>query len=158
MADPITWMAILGGVGTAVGVAGQIQQGRYAKAEGEYNAQVAERNAQLAEQETQYNIDKRRREAVSKRGAQVAAFGASGVALTPGTSVENILSNTIYQSELDVMNMQRAGSIEASGYGIEAGASRLKGKGAYEAGILGAGGTALTGASALMKRMPTKKG
>jgi hypothetical protein len=149
--------AALLAIGTGLSVAGQYQQARYAKAEGEYNAQVAERNAQLAEQETQYNIEKRRREAISKRGSQVAAFGASGVALTPGTSVESILANTMYQAELDVMNIERTGSIEASGYRSEGAASRLRGEGAYSTGLLKAGGTALTGASSLTKRLPTKK-
>ena len=151
--DPITIALIVGGSLTA---AGQIQQGRAAKAAGETQEAIAQRNALLAERQAEAEQQAAAREALQQerqgralKGSQRAAIAKAGVQAR-GTPL-SLIVETAENLEADRLNILREGAITASQLKGQAGvfraqgaAAAARGKAASRASRLAATGTILT--------------
>lgn len=133
-----TALTIAGGV---MGAIGSIQQGMAAKASADYNAQIAERNALIARQETKAAKETQDRERRLRVGANIARAGASGVG---AEAFGDLFSSSAVQEELDLLTLQSRGLLKEQDYQMSAGLSRMEGKAAQTAGMIGAG-TSLIG-------------
>lgn len=155
-------------IGTGVSAYGQVQAGQAAKAAGDYNAAVARNNQIVAEQQA---ADAQRRGEVAETeqrrkvrmlaGTQRAALAASGVQLDQGTALD-ILGDTAAMGELDALTIRNNAEREAYGYrvqgvnfGAEAGLQTMRGQSAMTSGLIGAGGTVLSGAGNVTDRWLT---
>lgn len=155
-------------LGTGVSAFGQVQAGQAAKAAGDYNAAVARNNQIVAEQQA---ADAQRRGDVAETeqrrkvrmlaGTQRAALAASGVQLDSGTALD-ILGDTAAMGELDALTIRNNAEREAYGYrvqgvnfGAEAGLQSMRGQSAMTSGLIGAGGTVLSGAGNVTDRWLT---
>jgi hypothetical protein len=155
-------------IGTGVSAVGQVQAGKAAQAAGDYNAAVARNNQIVAEQQA---ADAQRRGEVAETeqrrkvrmltGTQRAALAASGVQLDQGTALD-ILGDTAAMGELDALTIRNNAEREAYGYrvqgvnfGAEAGLQTMRGQSAMTSGLIGAGGTVLSGAGNVTDRWLT---
>lgn len=118
---------------------------------GRYQAEVAKKNQQLGREAAsdailrgQVEEDVTRQKGFRLKGAQRAAFGASGVDVATGSPLD-VLADTAGLSELDAVTIRNNAAREAWGYENQAMNLRLRGDLEAEA-ALGAGvGTALGG-------------
>ena len=152
-ADPITIALIVGGSLTA---AGQIKQGRAARATGRTQEAIAQRNALLAkrqaEAEQQAAVEAARqqeRAGEELKGRQRAAIAKGGV-LARGTPLA-VLVETAETLEAERLTILREGAISASQRRQQAGilraqgiAAKAKGRAVGRATTLAAAGTILT--------------
>lgn len=135
----------------------QQQQANYAAGIANRNAGIAANQAKDVEANTQIEARRRYRESAASLGAQQAALAASGVDINFGTAVDLQRDSRMFAAE-DVGQIYKAGSERAKGldteaynYRAEARAAKAKGKAALVEGLFGAAGTALGGASQVMK-------
>ena len=132
--------------GTAVSAFGTYQAGQAQKATAKYNAKLAENEAIAKEQAVRAETDRMRREKAKMSSAQRAAFAKSGALTTEGTPLLTMAEEAGLM-ELDILQMQRTGAMQAAASRSEATLSRYQGKQAATAGMIGAGSTLLSGAS-----------
>jgi len=130
---------------TAVSAYAQYEQGQQAKKAAKSQTEMAEYNATLARQ-----AGESRARDVRERNRRILATaranaGASGVALTPGTSPLAVLAYDAKEGELDALRAQYSGDVEAAGLSAQARMHRFAGKEAEHAGLVGAGTTLLSG-------------
>lgn len=150
---------------TAVATAGSIQQGRAAQAQANYQSQVAENNSIIAQQKAD---DARARGAIEERqqrirtaqliGAQRAGAAARGVVVDEGSALD-ITTDTAGIGELDALTIRSNAEREARGFeqeGLEfrseAQLRQMAGRSARSDSLFSAGGTILSGASAVSDR------
>lgn len=114
---------IMSAIGTAIGVAGSIQQSQVQAAQMEYQGEVARRNAKLAEQQASaqrmqgYEAMATERLKTAKLiGQQRAQAGASGVSLDSG-SILDVAEDTAATGEMQAINTYNQGI--DSGYNSE---------------------------------------
>jgi len=114
---------IMSAVGTAIGVAGSIQQSQAQAAQMEYQSEIANRNAKLAEQQASaqrmqgYEAMAAERLKTAKLiGQQRAQAGASGVSLDSG-SILDVAEDTAATGEMNAINAFNQGI--DSGYNSE---------------------------------------
>lgn len=152
----------LSAVGTAVGVAGAIQQGNTAQKMANYQAQVAQNNALVAEQNADYAIKAGVQEAgtESMKGAAVlgairAGQAASGIDVNTGSAVD-VQESERERSKLDTETVMHNAQLKAYGYRTqaanfeaEAGLKQAEGAAAKKASRVSALGTLLSGASSV---------
>jgi hypothetical protein len=129
--------------GTLVTALSAIQQGRAAKKAGDRNAAVAARNAEIARANGAANAEAERKDVARRIGAQVAGYGASGVAFE-GTPLD-VLGETAENGEKDVQNILYQAELRAIGFNDESSFQQFKGNQAQTAGFFGAGGALLKG-------------
>lgn len=150
--------------GTALSVAGQIQQGKANEAASNYQAQVAANNAQLAKQQAQEtNAAGEQQTAIQQMktratvGAIRAAEGASGVDVNTGSNVD-VRSSAAELGQLDALTIRSNAARQA--YGYETGATSFQAQSQLDratasqagtAGFFGAAGSLLSGASSVAK-------
>ena len=101
---------IMSAVGTAIGVAGSIQQSQAQAAQMEYQSEIANRNAKLAEQQASaqrmqgYEAMAAERLKTAKLiGQQRAQAGASGVSLDSGSFLD-VAEDTAATGEMQAIN------------------------------------------------------
>lgn len=153
--DPVTTLLI---AGTGMQVAGQIQEGRIAEAEGEaaqdienYNAAVMEQEAELAEKKGLFEMRKTAKEGKRLVGSQIAMLGASGAGLGTGAPLR-LIEEQMAEIELEKLmtgyeamtEAQRARG-QAASYRMRGELARERGKSAKKASYFGAGSSLLQG-------------
>jgi hypothetical protein len=143
---------------------GSIMQGNAAAASANYNAEIAGQNAIFAEQRAQDAIDRGqleeervRREGTLVRKAQEARYGAAGIDLAYGSPLDAIISSST-QAELDALTVRSNAAREAEDFDREAwnyrssaNMSRMEGKNAKRAGLIGGIGSVLDGGASIYK-------
>lgn len=132
--------------GTAFSVLGAIQEGQAASAQADYQAQVANRNAEISAQQTKEALETQDRERRLRRGAAIAAGGASGVGID---SFGDILSSSAMQEEMDLLNIKQQGLLQQQNFESEARFAKAQGKQAKTASYMKAGTALIGGASDL---------
>ena len=152
--------------GTVVSVAGAIQQSNMIKQQAEAQAQISEYNAAQKEVEAQQNLEGSKLEEIRLarmarlfKGEQVAKMGMSGTEFT-GSSIE-VLGDIAYQTKMDRELLLRSGTIagqqsraEAEADRFQARWSRLYGKQASSAAMMGGVASGISGAYNIMGSMP----
>lgn len=150
----------LAAVGTGVAAAGQIQEGKAAKAQADYQSQVAENNAELAKRNAadakvrggiaSGEQDIKTRQLISR---QRVALSASGQEVDVGSGLE-ITSDTAALGKLDSLRIVNNAEREAAGLDIlasnftaDAAAKKAAGRNAATASGFNSGATLLSGAS-----------
>lgn len=159
MCDLATAGFVMSAVGTATSAYGMYQQGQAAEAQGEYqaavsrnNAIIAERNARLAEERGKVAETQKQRQIQQLIGRQRAGAAASGVEVDTGSALlarQDIaemgafdIENIKFDTAMEAYNYRVAGSQAQS----QAALYQAQGSQAATAGMIGAGGTLLTGA------------
>lgn len=143
--EPAFIAAAASAAGTVVSAVGAIQQGNAAKAAAQYNATVARQNAEAARADAAANAARQERAARIRRGQNIAAAAASGVALEG--SVLDIMEDNAIEEELDRLTILQRGEVDAAGLLAGAGMQDIRGRAAQRAGFMSAGATLLSGAS-----------
>jgi len=161
-------------VGAGISAVSSIQQGKAAKQQANYQAQIAEmnqqqalKNAQLstlnagyAEDAAAKKADDEARQIRAMAGAQRASLAANGLLVDEGSGAE-LVAATQGLGAARIAETRRGGARTATGYRIQAensvldagaadmraDAYRASGKAAQTAGILGAAGSIIGGAS-----------
>jgi pyruvate/2-oxoglutarate dehydrogenase complex dihydrolipoamide acyltransferase (E2) component len=150
---------------TVVGATGAVQQGNAQAAA--YNAQAAAdtQNAQIASRQAEEAAvsGAREEQEMRRRGqafaaSQRAAFSVNGLDIAAGSPAD-VLTDTVYQNELDALNIRRNTANKVWGYQAQetnynnsASANRAAASNARKAGNLSAFGTLLTGTTSYMDK------
>jgi hypothetical protein len=149
---------------------GAIKQGQAAKAQAAYQSAVERNNATIAgwqaEDATKRGAiaEQRQRLATSRlAGAQRAAYGSSGVALTSGSPLD-VLTDTAMLGELDALTIRSNAEREAYGFRAQqgnlmaqSGLTQMAGRDAVQASYIGAGSSLLSSAATAGDRYQTYK-
>lgn len=143
-------MAIVGGVGTAATVYGQVQQGKNAQDMANYNGDLAKVKAADALSAGAIAEDRMRQHVRQVEGAQTAAMGASGGVVGSG-SFGDILDQTAKFGELDALTVRSNAYKQAWGFQTQENADRLQGALAANQGGVNAVGTLLSASPGLYK-------
>lgn len=122
-----------------------MRQGNAAKAAGQYNAQVAEQRAVTVRQQTMQREEVHRERARHQIGMQLAATAESGTALA-GSNLD-LLSRSLYDAEMDALQIRYEGELNARGLINQAQLDRSMGREAGNAGYLSAASSVLNAAS-----------
>lgn len=145
-------MAILVGAqiaSTAFAAYGQIKQGEYARDVGKYNARVAENAAEQARRKgTEEEMTHRERvmQLLSKQRAQL---GAANVDIGSGSALQ-LQEDTLTLGEVDALRIRSNTEEQVSSLRTQAKLAKSQGEAAYTAGVMGAGGTILSGAASVL--------
>lgn len=134
MAAPLATKLLV--AGTAMSAVGAIRQGNAAKAAGDYNAQIAENNAATAYSQGTVQQEAQRAKAREVIGLQLASVSNSGTALS-GSNLD-LLGESLYNQELDSLNIRYQSDLTAKGLQAQAVQDRYQGKQARTAGYLNA--------------------
>jgi hypothetical protein len=159
MCDPATITIATTLMSAGLGAAGQIQQGKAAKAASNQQANVADMNAKISSARARDAIDRgqqeeqeKRREVAQFQGRQQAAMAANGVDIGYGSALDTLVDTATF-GELDALTVRSNAAREAYGHDVDsanktadAQLSRMEGKGAKKAGYLAAGSTLLSAA------------
>lgn len=152
----------LSAVGTAVSVVGQMQNAAAQQKVANYQAQVAENNALLAKEQAKQTTAAGEAATMQQQmktratvGAIRAAQGASGVDVDTGSNVD-VRSSAAELGQLDALTIRSNAARQAYGYETgatsqqaQAGLDRAAGAQAGTAGLFGAAGSLLSGASSI---------
>jgi hypothetical protein len=139
-----------GGALTALGglasIVGTLSSANAAQGQADYQSKVAQQNANTVAQQTAANAEAQDRQNRLRRGANIAAAGASGV----GTdSFGDILQNNAALEQLDMLTIQSEGLLQQRNFESEASLATARGKSARTSGYIGAASSILGGASNL---------
>lgn len=147
-------------IGTGVGVATSVQaandQAKAAKAAGEFNNAVANNSAIAANQAAAYEARQIRRRNLLRLGSQRAAGAKSGIDITAGGSIDDVIFDSAVQGELEAEAAKYAGAVQSTNYKSRGAMSIFEGKQQASAAgyqgasslIAGAGSLAQSGAQA----------
>jgi hypothetical protein len=130
-------------VGTAVGVAGQMQAASNASEWANYNASVAKANAAAAQATGEYEKTQQLQEGEQLKGRQIALYAKAGVA-TEGTPT-NVILDTAANVQMDADMTLRNYMITAGQYTNQAQGDILQGQIQSSQYTAAAAGTLLTG-------------
>jgi hypothetical protein len=141
-------VALIGAIaaiaGTALSAYGTYQAGQAQKAMANYNARLANNEAIAREQATKAETERMRDENRRIRASQEAGYSASGAMASSGTPLL-VMAEEAGKMEMDVMNMQRTGAMQAQASRAQAKLDKYSGKMAARSANIGAGATLLTG-------------
>jgi hypothetical protein len=129
---------------TAVQVAGQVQQGREAKAMGEYQAAQAQADADAERGAARVYADKIRKAGERARGEQQAALAASGASLD-SASADEIDRSIVSAYEEDALVAMYGGDNRARSREAEGRSASIAGNRARRNALIEAAGTAASG-------------
>ena len=169
MCEPVSTSLLIASI--AVSAVGAITAGVAAKSQGDYQANVANQNASLADQAARDALARGRQQAVIQarnqsqvQGQQQAALAANGVDLSQG-SASKIQSDTALLQTQDrgiqaenAVRESKGYSIQSANYIAEGQVDRMKGDAGLTAGLFGAAGTILGGASQFGSMKAGQKG
>lgn len=137
--------SVASAVGTVVSAVGAIKQGNAAQAASQYNATVSRQNAEAVRADAAANAERQERAARIRRGQNIAAAAASGLALEG--SVLDIMEDNAIEEELDRLTILQRGEVDAAGLLAGAEMQEIRGRAAQREGRLSAGATLLSGAA-----------
>ena len=139
MADPITWVVMLGVASAGMQAKSQYDQGKAAKAQGEseqawanYNAEVAQHEANQKDLANSEEGRRARSQAQRIQATQRAKYAASGLALE-GTPLL-VMEETAMNLEKDILELSLQGELESGKLRSQAGISLLQGQAAKQRG------------------------
>jgi hypothetical protein len=144
-AAPIVFSALTA-AGAAYTAYGQVKASRYESAVAKHNAGLAEKAAADALTRGRAEEAQHREKIRNLIGTQKTAYGASGVLLDSGSPLD-VMAGTAEIGELDALTIRHNAALEAWGVRSQAGGIRAQGQLKKQAGMYGAGGTLLQGAS-----------
>jgi hypothetical protein len=128
-------------IAAAIGAAGAIRSANVQRNAADYNAQVREQQAHTTAVQTVTAEEEARRHARKVIGTQLAAISESGTGLS-GSNLD-LLNESLYNSEMDALNIRYQGDLQQRGLLEEAKQSRRQGRDAQAGGYLNAAGAAL---------------
>ena len=140
-------------IGGSMQAYGQYQAGQAAQDVANYNAKLAENEAIAREQATRSETERIRSEKEKMTARQRAGYAKTGAVITEGTPLLAVAEEAGLM-ELDILQAQRTGMLQAGASRSQAVIDRWSGKQAARAGIIGAGSTLLSGAATAIKMMP----
>ncbi|WP_021167485.1 hypothetical protein SOV_17400 [Sporomusa ovata DSM 2662] len=160
----------LAAVGTVVSMAATNQQAKASAAAYNSQAEANDANARIAQQQAQDSVargqvqeDQQRQKAARFKAQQKAAFAATGVDSTSGSSLE-VLTDTAFGSEMDAANIRYNAGQEALGfrqqannYTYQARSDRAAASNAKTAGKWQMASTLIGGATTIADRWNKKK-
>lgn len=133
------------GIAQGVTQAAAITQQSEAQARAaEFNSEIARKNAGIQATQTEADLERTRRENVSRSGSVRAAAGASG-GLT-GSNLDILASNAA-QQELDILNIKQQGKLREQALLQGAKLDIMEAKSTRKAGKLGSAAAILGGAA-----------
>src|ERR1019366_7879667 len=132
----MSFVAVAVGASTALGAIGAATKGASQQQADQYNANVKMQQAQQAEAQATEEARISRVQSGQMIGQEKANYGASGVSGASG-SVHDVLSSSAANAEMDALNIQHKGDMQA--WALETGASqdRAAGDNAQQAGQWG---------------------
>lgn len=149
--DPIitpTTLAIAGLatslVGAGLSAYGQYRQGEAQQEAYNANAKVAEENAKAAKESSAWEEQQSRLRLTRLMGTQRTLYAKAGVDLSSGSPLM-VLADTAAKGAEEVQAIRYGGDVAATQQLNQARLDRMYGKNAYNAGMIGAGSTFLTG-------------
>jgi Tfp pilus assembly protein PilE len=130
---------------TAVSAYAMYEQGQQQKKAAKAQAEMLDQQATMAK-----NAADARARDIRERNRRILATaranaGASGIALTAGTSPLAVLAYDAKEGELEALRAQYGGDVEAAGLSAQARMTRFAGKNAEYAANIGAGTTLISG-------------
>lgn len=131
-------------ISTGVSIAGQLQQGRAARAAADAEARAAENLAAQTRDAAQQEAKRIRLAGDRTRGAARAAMAASGIDVNSGTAV-TIEDDIATSSEMDAYMTLLTGERKSTSLQDSAAISRSRGANAMTASLLGSVTTGLQG-------------
>lgn len=131
--------------GTAVSAAGAIMQGKQQQALAEAQARALEQQAEAERRAAAYEASKEFKVQQLQQSAARAQVGASGAGFQ-GSPTE-VLTANVGQGQLDVQAIMFGSTIRQNNLRTQAGISRMQGKQAKAAGMIGAFGEVIGGAT-----------
>jgi hypothetical protein len=132
----------LAAASAAVTAAGAIQQGEASRKMANYQAALAESNAVAARQQAELDERRHREKARQLRSAHRARFAKGGVLPEEGSPL--LFDVELGEgTEIDALNIRRAGERDAASYRARADLSLYEGRVAQQRGYLSATGTLL---------------
>lgn len=134
--------------GTALQAVGAIRQGNYANEAAKYNAAVQEQAAATVNAQATGRQELQRAKARETIGAQLAATSESGTSLS-GSNLD-LLSESLYNAELDALNIRYEADLNAKGLMDQAKLTRAEGKNARTAGYISAAAAIAKGSSSYL--------
>lgn len=150
----MTGIEIAAGIAAAaavVGAAGAISQGQAQKKAAEANARIAEQQAEAVRARARFEEDRQRELRGRAIGAQRAAAAASGIVLDAEGSALLAQSETVIESELDILAIRFASSIEEQRAISAAALSRFEGRALQRQSFFTAGSSLLKGAGSISR-------
>ena len=149
MADPVTWAIIASVAATATGATvaavGQHQAGKAEDKAQKRNAAIQMQQAANERKAALYQAEQISEEGQKLKARQNVLFSKAGVGLA-GTPLL-VIQDTQKAVEQDIRMSILGGTQRAGYYEAGAGLSLLRGKSAMKAGVIGAGGSLLSGAA-----------
>lgn len=139
-------MAAAAPVALAMAAAGQLLGGIEANRAGKVGAAVDTENARRSILQGEQESMQTRRDERAQSGEMIAAMGGSGIELGSGSSAD-LLAQSAYQRELEVLNIRTRRSSEANNLLQSAADRKAAGRAALVQGVFGAASTALKGVS-----------
>jgi hypothetical protein len=140
----VTVAAVAGVAGTVMSGVGAYEQGQAQANSAQYNAEVAQQNAQIATQQGEAAAQEQSRVAQRKIGAQVAAYGASGVDGSSGSPMD-VLADSVRMATLDQLTTKYNYQLKAIGYQNQVGLDQANAENSSTAGTVAAIGGTLKG-------------
>jgi len=127
----------------ATAAAGSLVSGIAQSSQSRREVAVDNTNADIAQEQAASESEAIREKAQRLRGQQIAAAGASGVALD-GSSFVDAMADSAINAELDALNAEYSGKLQSWNYRAQAKAAQESQNGALVEGIFGAGSKALS--------------
>ena len=118
---------------------GQLASGYMAQQESNRRAEYDRKRAQIARDQAQAEVRTRARRNIRARGREMAAMAQSG--FTTGGNFVDLLEQSDIDREMDLLNTEYRGEVNAFGLESQAALDIEAGKNAMLGGILGAAGT-----------------
>ena len=134
-------------IGMAIGVAGSLVKGSAEAKAAKANAAISRQDAQIALEDAAAQERQTRIETKRLISAQRAAAGASGSALSGSALL--LMSDAAVEGELEAMGIRRRGELVAGRHLQQAAAFKSQARSAVIGGVLGAGASLFSGASAI---------
>lgn len=137
-------------IAAAVGAVGAVRQGNIAAGEKRTAAQIAEQQAETVQQQTVAREEVHRSGVRRLIGDQLAVGAESGLALSGSRA--DILEQSLYNAELDALNIRYEGKLTASGLKTQAEFDRFSADQAQTSGYLNAASSLLKGSSGYLNK------
>lgn len=135
---------ITAGVGTGLSAYGMYRQGESAKAAAGFNEDVAAANAEAARSKAAYEEEVQREKLKRMMGRTRALYAKAGVNLDEGSPLLSLMQQT-EEAERDAQAIRYNGDVAATQALNQGRLAAFQGNQAYQAGMIGAGSTFLTG-------------
>lgn len=123
-------------IGAAVSAFGAISSANAQSASFKAQAKVNERQAEIEQEKGAFDAARARENAQRVTGAQIAAFGSSGV--TAGGSPTDVIADSLAEANLDIGAIRFGSQVNADNLRTQAQVNRINARQARTAGVIGA--------------------